>query len=448
MKSTLLALLRPRLAVTCAVACAVVATVVPAAPPVAAIGMGGRTSIDLRATYDARATLDWETGTILVRSAAHITNTSGGPIDYLVLNTFAGALGRMEILTAKVDGSPVVVTVEDQNMLVPLGVALAEGASTDVLIKYRARFRSGSAGRAYHFSRDNGIVSCLRWIPWVSDYTPFWESIWGEQMNTALSPEVRVSITTDIPLTIASTGSRLGRTGLRQVFEARDVRDFNFTAAPDFETLAGESLDGDTRIVVYSRTLPRQVMLEHAQQAIERFEEKLGEEYPYPRFTISEASGGAGHESPGHVWLGPTVSSRQLTKLVVHETAHQWFYALVGSDQPNEPFADEAVAEFLTSWFFDEFQFGDCPRDRLDKGIAYYGGCLYEVIYQQGSVFLDGIRQDIGSVRFWAALRQYIDEHRFRVGTTVELLETLRGHAQAAGVDLLPRYMARFPRLY
>ncbi|MBA2488056.1 MAG: hypothetical protein H0V36_01885 [Chloroflexi bacterium] len=428
--------------------CLVAAGLIALAAMPAAAEAGGRTSIDLRATYDARATIDWDEGTIVVRSMARITNTSGRAIDYLVLNSFAAALGRMEILRAEVDGARVAITVEDQNLLVPLAARLAHGAATEVLIKYRAHFRSGSAGRDYHFSRANGIISCLRWIPWVSDYTPFWESDWGEQMNTAVSPLVQVSITTDIPLTISSTGSRLSSDGLRQVFQARDVRDFNFTAAPDFETLAGDSFDGDTRIVVYSRTLPRQPMLEHAQQAIELFEQRLGEEYPYPRFTISEASGGAGHESPGHVWLGPTLSTSQLARLVVHETAHQWFYALVGSDQPNEPFADEAVAEFLTSAFFHQFDSGDCPSDRLDRDISYYGGCLYEVIYQQGSVFLEGIRRDIGARHFWAALRQYIDRHRFRFGSTEELLEALRVHAEVAGVDLLPRYEERFPRLY
>lgn len=414
------------------------------------VSAAGRTNIDLRATYDVDTTLDWDPGTIAVRSVAAITNTSGGPIDHVVLNTFAGPLGRMELLASKVDGVAVDVTVVDQNIIVPIDGGLPDGSRADVLIKYTARFRDRSAGRSFQWSRDRGIISALRSIPWVSKREAFGAHPWGDPFTTAVSPDVDVTFTTDRPLTVASTGQRIyaSADGLTQVFEARDVRDFNFTAAPDFETLSGESLDGDTGIVVYGRTLPRGVMLDHAQRALRAFEAKLGP-YPYPLLTVSESSGGVAQESPGHIWLSPTLSSTRLGELVVHEIAHQWFYALVGNDQPGEPFADESVAEFMGRWFFDDLGGPrNCPKERLDKGIGYYDGCLYDVIYTQGSTFLASIKDDIGAGTFWTALSQYIADHRFRFGGTSDLLDALRVHAEEVGVDLRPRLEARFPRFY
>ena len=39
--------------------------------------------------------------------------------------------------------------------------------------------------------------------------------------------------------------------------------------------------------------------------------------------------------------------SSNLRYLAAHETAHQWFYGLVGNDQSSQPFADEAAADFV-----------------------------------------------------------------------------------------------------
>lgn len=409
-----------------------------------------RTSIELVATYDAGVTLDWAAGTIAVRSVAAITNGSGGPIDEIVLNSFAGPFGGMELLSAKVDGVPVDAQVIGQNIIVPLGTPLPDGQRVVLLTRYRAHLRDGSAGRSFQWSNDRGIISVLRSIPWVSQREAFDAHPWGDPFTTAVSPDVHVTFTTDRPLTIASTGRPVGASadGLTQDFEAHDVRDFNFTAAPDFKTLAGHSLDGDTDIVVYSRTLPRALMLDHAQRALRAFEAKLGP-YPYPRLTVSESSGGVAHESPGHIWLSPTLSATRLGELVVHEIAHQWFYALVGNDQPGQPFADESMAEFLGRWFFGDLGGPrSCARDRLDKGIGYYDGCLYDVIYTQGSTFLAGLKEEMGARTFWAALRHYVAENRFRFGGTADLLNALYSSAQAVGVDLRPRLAARFPRFY
>lgn len=415
-------------------------------PPTPAVA-GERSSIDLRATYDVSAALDWDEGTITVRSEMEVTNTSGGPIDRLELNTVAGPLGEMVITESTVDGAKVEVTVQDQTLLVELADPLVQGGAAAVVIAYDARFRAGVGGRSYFLTRANGIMSAYRWIPWITRQDDFWASPYGDPFTTAVSPYIRVSITADRQLRIASTGSRVSSDGLTQVFEARDVRDFVFTAAPDLRKLSGWSIDGDTRIVAFSRTLSLSVMFDYARRAMDTFESKLGQ-YPYDRFTVSEASGGSAMESPGHIWLPAVGPKSHIGYLTVHETGHQWFYGIVGNDQPGQPFADEAVVEFLTRWFEDAFGPSSCPRDRLDGGIGYYQGCIFQVIYAQGSTFLDGVKRDMGASRFWAALREYVADHRFRFGGTPELLETLRLHAQAVGLDLTPRLGERFPRFY
>ncbi len=411
-------------------------------------GSVDRSSIHLEATYDVEATLDWAARTIDARTVLTVRNTSGSSIDRLELNSVAGAVGGMRILESLVDGRQVDVEVIDQTILVPLGGILPAGESAAVVIGYSATFNPDGEGRNYFFTRSGGILSVHRWIPWVSRQTSFWSAERGDPFTTAVSPEVRVTLTADRALTYASTGASTGGEGTTRTFVARDVRDFNFTAAPDFRKLKGRSLDGDTRIVVYTRTLPAAVMLDYARRSIAAFESAIGQ-YPYRRYTVSESSGDISMESPGHIWIERGTPDWNVPFLTVHETAHQWFYGVVGNDQVREPFADEAMTEFITRWFLGAFRDSRCPKDRLDRGIAgYTASCFYEVVYVQGANFIDRLRADVGDQRFWAAVRDYWNANRFEFGGTVELLESLRLAAEAADVQVERRYHSRFPRYY
>src|SRR6476661_209587 len=63
-----------------------------------------RTSLALRATYDARMTLGFDTRAMAVVAEARITNTSTASIDRIELNTIAARLGSMHLTYVTVDG--------------------------------------------------------------------------------------------------------------------------------------------------------------------------------------------------------------------------------------------------------------------------------------------------------------------------------------------------------
>jgi hypothetical protein len=162
--------------------------------------------------------------------------------------------------------------------------------------------------------------------------------------------------------------------------------------------------------------------------------------------TVVETQGGSGLESPGLVWIPENVDTLNRTYLVHHEIAHQWFYGLVGNDQQAEPFADEAAADLLARTVLDTLRSSRCARTALDRAItAYSRGCYYEVVYVQGGLVLDDIRRQMGTDRFWEAMRTYVEWIRNGLAGSKQLLETLRA---ASPVDLLPTLRARFPDLY
>ena len=405
-------------------------------------GAVNRTSLDLTATYRATVRVGWAARTFRVSSTMTVTNTSGGPVDGLELNTIAARLGRMAITVARVDGRDVRPTVTDQTIHLPLGGTLPPGASTTVRIDYRATLRSDTAGSNWLFTRANGILEAHRWLPWISRPTAFNRPNHGDPFVTPVSPRVRVTIVSDRRIRWATTGEQTSPTGTTTTFEARNVRDFAFTGAPDYRTTSA-TVGGVVVRVWYRPGFAASTVLSAAKVALAR-EAKLLGAYPYRTYDLAETAGGYGMESPGLTWIPRGAGS--LRYLVAHETAHQWFYGIVGNDQARQPYADEAATDFVARHALGLRRASRCGTARLDLSIYRYSSrCYYEAIYIQGGNFLDDTRKKMGSTAFWAGMRDYLATYRFRIGSTKALLDTLDAHTP---LNFVPRYEPRFAGLY
>jgi len=409
-------------------------------------GAVDRSSLDVSASYDVDLDVTVQTGAISVSVSIEARNESGGPIDRLELNTIAAGLGDLDLTAAAVDGRSVGVTVDDQTLLVPLGGILRDGASTTVRLGYTAALRGDLRGSNWLFTRAGGTLALYRWIPWVSRAVPFDRPNFGDPFVTPSSPLVRIRVTTNVPLVLAAAGATQAVDRLTWLVEARDVRDMPIVLAPDFRVTSRES--GGIIVRAYTRPggLDGEGLVAQASRALARMASRLEVAYPWPSYTIVETAGGYGMESPGLAWIPSSVAPANLSYLVHHETAHQWFYGLVGNDQQAEPFADEGPAELLTRTVLGTLRASRCDTAPLDRSIVRYSrACYYEVVYVQGANVLNDLREAMGTDRFWAALGGYLEANRFGLSGTRQLLDAIRAASQ---VDLLPTLRARFPALY
>jgi hypothetical protein len=410
-------------------------------------GTADRASLHLRATYLATLRLDYGTRRFAVTSSTTITNTSGGPVDRVELNTAVARLGGMKLGTVRVDGTAVPAKVVDQTIVVPLGGILPVGATTVIALSYTATLRTSLSGSSWLFTKVNGIVDAYRWLPWVSRKTAFDRPNHGDPFVTPVSSLVDVTVITDRKLVIATTGDRTFRSGdgLTQRFVARDVRDVTITAAPDFHTR--ERTVGDTIVRYYYRSSTNAAaILDGAADAFRAIQSRLGD-YPYPTFKVVQSAGGYGMESPRLIWVPMGVASGNIRYLTAHETAHQWFYGLVGNDQSTQPFVDEAAADFIARYVTGLKRSSRCPTGRLDKTIyEYTATCYYEKVYIQGGNLIDAARHAMGSTAFWAALKGYVTANRYGFASNATLLSALdRGTSKDLGKLL---FAPRFPRIY
>jgi hypothetical protein len=409
----------------------------PTAQPVDAASVD---SLRLRATYDVVASFSWASRAVNVKTTVQVSNPTAGSVETVAFNLATLRIGNAHVGVVTVDGNPVSETIDDQTVLVPFSPQLAAGDSASVVINYSATLSSRSDGDYWSFARLDGVMTAYRWIPWLSRDVRFNRPSVGEPWVTPSSSSVRVTITTDRTLKIASSGRRVSGNGLTQTFEARNVRDFNFSAAPDYRT-ASRTTRG-TRITFFYRTMSPSLVLDWAVKAFKSYSNKVGA-YPQARLNIAEIGPWADIESPSLFWLSSNLKRRLIPWTVAHEVAHQWFYSVVGNDQAREPFADEAVVDFMARDLVDSWVSSLCPQGDLDQTIYDLGNCYPWVIYVQGNLYLRSYRADVGAVNFWRGLANYYAAHRFGMGGTRQLLDALDA---AAGINY-PHYK-RFPSLY
>lgn len=410
-------------------------------------GTVNRNSIHMTATYAVAAELAVDTGVLKVATTITARNDSGAGVDKVALNTIAARLGSLTITSASVDGTPVTVTKSDQTLWVPLGGVLPDDATVVVKVAYRATLKNSLTGSNWLFTRYNGTISLYRWIPWVSLARPFDRPNHGDPFYTPSSSQVAVSLTLDKARVLAAPVGGLPTAASKTwSFTAHNVRDVNIVLAPDFTVTTG-SVDG-IAIRAYSRPggVAGSSLRDRAVNALDKEAARLGVAYPWSSYTLVETAGGYGMESPGMVWIPSNTSSASLTYLVYHETAHQWFYGLVGNDQQREPFADEAAADMLARTVLGTLRSSSCAKDDLDGRITdYSSSCYYETIYIQGGNTLDRYRGKMGTTLFWNTLGDYVDANRHKFGGTKELLDTL---LDASPVDFSSNLRDRFPTLY
>lgn len=398
----------------------------------------------LRAEYDVDATIHWSRGTINVVSTVHVTNTSSDAITGLTFNLIPLEIGRARQIETTIGGTPVVPTISGMSLILDFSGPLAPKLSTDVVISYKATFNTKTGGKKSLFMKKNNTVAAYRWIPWLSKKQRFGTPNFGESWVTGVSPRVRVTIRSDTQVDFATSGVRtdVSNGGLVQTFVANDVRDFNFAASPNYRVETA-NWNGIQIRVLYRKYSPN-ALLKWTTRALKYMTDRVGA-YPYNHLDVAETPAGVGMESPGMTWVDGTIASSRFAYITTHEAMHQWFYAVVGNNQGTNPFLDEGTVDFFTRDLLNSFRKSFCSKKALDKTVWDYSArCYPEVVYVQGGLYLRDYRAAVGAAKFWAGMRNFYVDFKFRIANTRDLLDAL----DAASGFNSQQHENRFPGLY
>jgi hypothetical protein len=395
-------------------------TASPVAPsePGSAIRPGsvGRTSQRLDVDTDAEVRIQPQQSRIVASLTMRVRNTSGGPIDRIVLRSAERLPAR--VTEARVDGVDATARSTPGRIVVDLGGRLPAGSSAQVVLDLVLPLGQDIRGRGYFHARRDGIFQVSEWLP---------------RVNPGFSRRIRARVHAPEGMVVA-------------VGSLENAREVALAASNRYRRLVATI--GDTRIRVLYQPGGRaaaEATVREARRVLPWIERRLG---PQPRGTITFAqinSDSLAYSWPGMIWLPDDLTPAGVRLYVAHELAHQWFGGIASTADPlREPFAAEGPAEVISRLFLDALRPSGCPGRRLDRPKAEYRGCFYEAIYVDGANLLDRVRRRMGDDRFWRALRGYLRTHRFRSVGTADLLRALRA---ASPVDLDRLLRDRFPSL-
>ena len=244
-------------------------------------------------------------------------------------------------------------------------------------------------------------------------------------------------------------------------YRLENARNFVWSVSNEYQ-VETETVGG---VTVYGYYFPfdsaaGKAALHTTAQALALYNQLFG---PYPRKSLSvvEADFLDGMEYEGLYFLSDGFYNlyqgqpgEYLVAIAAHETAHQWWYALVGNDQALEPWLDEALCTYSERLFY-EYTYPDALDWWWAYRIQYYepkgwvNGSIYnpdgyrayrDAVYLNGALFLEALRKQVGDTAFLAFLKDYARQEAHKIATTQDFFSILKAHTQEDIQPLVNQY--------
>ncbi|GHB51993.1 peptidase [Streptomyces cirratus] len=375
--------------------------------------------------------------------SATFTNASATALNEVYLrlwDNYHGTCSAMPIAVTNVTGGTAgALSVGCTALQITLPTPLAQGQSATIGFDLGITVPSGT-DRFGHDGAFNFIGNALPVLAvkdaagWHLDpYTNNGESFYS------LASDFRVTLDHPDTLLVPATGASVDAPGSSgrtvTTATASKVRDFAWAAGP-FTKISGTS-PGGTPVNVYSvsgiSSADSQSMLTTAKSAVDAHAARFGA-YPYGELdaVIDNNYWFGGMEYPGFVL--DLVSTTALT----HEIGHQWWYGIVGDDEYNSPWLDEAFTDYATDLALNKTG-TNCwssvswasAAEKITNPMAYWdthSSRYSTVVYGYGKCALHDLRRVLGDSVMAKLLKDYATSHWYGVSTTAEF----KAAAQAA----------------
>lgn len=229
---------------------------------------------------------------------------------------------------------------------------------------------------------------------------------------------------------------------------AQNVRETAFVLG-EFSCTRGRAAGADVEYYYFKDEKP-QTVLSAAEQSLHYFSQTFGD-YPYPRYTVVQTEFPfGGMEYPALSLISADLKEGEIVPVVVHETAHQWWYSQVGSNQFEHAWQDEGLAEYSCALFFEATpEYGVTYRDfvsaserayrafysvysqvngeadtRMSRPLTEFkSGYEYRnIAYDKGVILFDRVRSVVGNKKFVSALKEYCKTYAGKIASPEELV--------------------------
>jgi hypothetical protein len=338
----------------------------------------------------------------------------------------ARAGAKLSVAALRVNGSPATATRPDPTTLV-VARTLEAHQRVSVAMSWTLRMPRVATERLAPGTavRLNSFFPLLAWngSGWALDPPAAYLETW-----TSPTADFDVRVTAPKGLKVFASGAP-GRGGR---WHAAAVRDFALEAA-HFRVATAVAQVPNRVVVTAALAVPAlspRAFLADAMRSLAWLSQRYGA-YPWSRFTVVVVPDQVepfGEEYPTIVFL-----SAPSQFLIPHETAHQWFYSLVGDDQAQDPWLDETLAQWAAARYGNTVAqeaataIPAAVANHLGEAMSFWSRfpfmpTTWAGLYEQGVKALHTLGDDDAVD---CALRRYVHNNGYSVATPNRLLDAL-----------------------
>jgi hypothetical protein len=338
---------------------------------------------------------------------------------------------------------------------VPLPEPLAPDATIELELTYQADIPARGAGYNI-FSHTDDTIALAGFYPAIAVYD---DEGWNVEVPPSYGDATyldvalyQVELTVPEEMVVAASGSlienRANSNDTKTLHLASGpMRDFYLALRADYQAVS-EIVDGTVVTSYYPPDLQAGglLALRYAADSLRVFNERFGQ-YPYAEFDIvATPTTAGGVEYPGIVVVSQRIYNGIggfFQHATVHEVAHQWWYGVVGNDQVDEPWLDEALTNYSTILYWEEIEgpevadevienlflgpYEAAKNQGLDRAVAgpvadFSEGEYGVFVYGKGPLFFDALRQEVGQETFLAIMQTYYAEYKYQIAQPDDLL--------------------------
>lgn len=405
--------------------------------------------------YHLEVVLDYDRKEIVVSQLLQYTNQTGTTLDELVLVieplryiniNFQDSFELLQLAWEGMDGKLVTgAKIDGVILTVPLRESLQPGEIVNLFMVYIVR----PPLQAGIFGYTQRQIVFNHWFPFVPHYDKGWViPIKGELGEHLVYPtaDYYVEIFNHDPdVIVAGPAPAFVEQNVVQ-YELLGARTFSWSASPEYVELYFQLGE----IPVWGYVFPEQVrageaVLQATAEALDLFEFLFGP-YPFEDLTMVVIDHYDGLEADGLFYIGELYLDQyngtqrdRAINIAVHETAHQWFYSLVGSNPALEPWLDEAIATYSEQLYFEnvypehldwwwDFRVNNyLVYEKVNRSIYEYFSFSSFVrgVYVNGVKFIHALREALGDEAFFAGLTEYLKVGRYQVMSGEDFLNIM-----------------------
>jgi Peptidase family M1 domain len=428
-------------------------------------------SHNVPAQYNLAAVMNFALHSITVVESIHYVYPGSAKLPDLLLvvepNLVPGGFYLNSITWANgenIDG----FNLTENQLTIPLPNPIQPGDELGIVISYTLDLPEiadqSVIGRPEAYGYSDLQANLVDWYPYIPPYDnergwlvhPTWNL--GEyQVYEAADFDVDFSLAQSASDLVIAASAPVRQEGDHYLYHQENARTFVLSISTEY-VVQTSTVDGVT-ITSYSFPYDEaaaQEVLKNTGDALRLFSHLILP-YPHPSLSIVEADFLDGMEYDGLFFLSygfynlyDGTPKGYLTFIAAHETAHQWWYGLVGNDQAMEPWLDEALCTYMELvfyqnnyldyslpsgsslanwWWYYRVYFYD-PTGSVDSSIYDFNDsrAYRNAVYLRGAIFLDELRNLVGDQAFFSFLKDYAQANAYSIATSKDFFTTLREH--------------------